>query len=624
MLSHTSALASEGRDRAYLADLTQRAKDLKLAQQRVWLLLGHYRRDLLGGYTSEADDPGFFLAQDGRTDPQAEMEATLAYFFSEELVGRSRQPAQCAFVARYHWLKEQLVFDEARLPPLHCERFENWYRELNPEAISLIFPSAFMNNPASMFGHTLLRIDQKGQTEQTRILAYTVNYAADVPPNQGVLYAIRGIGGGYRGYFSTIPYYLKVQEYGDIENRDIWEYRLTFSEDQVRRMLMHAWELGNAYFDYYFFKENCSYHLLSLLEVADPSLRLRERFVFWTVPAETVRLLAQEPDLVEEVVYRPSRITQIKRKRESLSPEARRWLGQVIENPARVQSPEFAGMPVETRAAVLDAASDYFRYKSATDRASAEAYQHKQQSVLVARSKLRVPSPPVSIKPFTSSPEQGHKTSRAGIGVGWRGSELITEVTLRAAYHDLLDPDVGYGSTEQIELLAATIRHYPDRNQVRLERFTFADVISISPMDSLFTSPSWKVSAGLETVRDERDKLFSNWNVNGGFGAAFETRWLGRETFFGFAEVDANYSDAYTDDHRVGGGVTGGVLLRLSDHWKALATGSYLGYPIGDQSDDARAFVGVRYTLQQNWALRFEFRHRDHDDQGVFSVQAFF
>jgi hypothetical protein len=35
-------------------------------------------------------------------------------------------------------------------------------------------------------------------------------------------------------------------------------------------LLMHAWELGNASFDYFFFKENCSYHLLSLLEYADP------------------------------------------------------------------------------------------------------------------------------------------------------------------------------------------------------------------------------------------------------------------------------------------------------------------------------------------------------------------
>lgn len=36
-----------------------------------------------------------------------------------------------------------------------------------------------------MFGHTFLRIDQVGQTEQTRILAYTINFAAEVPPTRG-------------------------------------------------------------------------------------------------------------------------------------------------------------------------------------------------------------------------------------------------------------------------------------------------------------------------------------------------------------------------------------------------------------------------------------------------------
>ena len=149
-------------------------------------------------------------------------------FRSDELVGRSKQPAQCAFIARYHWLDEHLRLDPERLPPQRCERFENWYAELNPDAITLIFASAFMNNPASMFGHTLLRVDQKDQTEHTRILAYTINYAADVPPDPGLMYAVYGIGGGYRGYFSTVPYYLKVQEYGDIENRDLWEYRLNF------------------------------------------------------------------------------------------------------------------------------------------------------------------------------------------------------------------------------------------------------------------------------------------------------------------------------------------------------------------------------------------------------------
>jgi hypothetical protein len=117
---------------------------------------------------------------------------------------------------------------------------------------------------------------------------------------EGLDYPVRGIFGGYRGQFSTVPYYLKVQEYRDIENRDIWEYRLNFNEQQIRRLLMHAWELGHASFDYFFFKENCSYHLLSLLEYADPSLHLTERFRFWTVPADTVRVLAAEPGLVRD------------------------------------------------------------------------------------------------------------------------------------------------------------------------------------------------------------------------------------------------------------------------------------------------------------------------------------
>ncbi|MER3424816.1 MAG: hypothetical protein C4293_17935, partial [Nitrospiraceae bacterium] len=271
--------AAETTDQAYLAELIRRSSEAKLSQERYWHLLLHYRPNIWGGYTSDADDPGFFLAPNGKTDPQAELEATLAEFFSNELVGRSQQPAQCAFIARYHWLKQVLALDDHRLPPQRCERWESWFAGMNPRSVTLIFPSAYMNNPASMFGHTFLRIDQKGQTEGTRILAYTINFAAELPPDAGIDFAIRGIFGGYKGYFSTLPYYIKVQEYRDIENRDIWEYRLNFTDEQLRRLLMHAWELGNAYFDYFFFKENCAYQLLTLLEVANPDWHLTDRFL---------------------------------------------------------------------------------------------------------------------------------------------------------------------------------------------------------------------------------------------------------------------------------------------------------------------------------------------------------
>lgn len=620
----TPTYAASGPSGRYLDELIARAAELSLAQERTWHLLLHYGKSVWGGYASEADDPGFFLSPEGHRDPWAELDATLTQFFSGELVGRSKQPAQCAFIARYHWLNEHLRFDPERLPPQRCVRFENWYAELNPDAITLIFASAFMNNPASMFGHTLLRVDQKEQTEHTRILAYTINYAADVPPDPGLMYAFYGIGGGYRGFFSTVPYYLKVQEYGDIENRDLWEYRLSFDRAQVRRLLMHAWELGNASFDYYFFKENCSYHLLSLLEVADPSLHLRDQFTFWTVPADTVRLLGRQPGLVADIVYRPARSSVIKRTRDALTAREQHWLGLILEHPEQAGSEDFGALPLRRRALVLDLASDYFLYRAATSPERRDAYKAKNRTVLVERSRLRVRSEAVPIPPFTSPPDTGHATSRVGLGIGWRNDELFEEVTIRPGYHDLLDPDAGYTPDAQIELLSARVRHYEDRDQTRLDGFTLASVVSLSPVDALFHPPSWKVSAGLQTLSNDRCGLCSEWNGNGGIGVAIESGWSGREVLFAFAEADANYSEGHEEHHRVGGGGTVGILATLGERWKVLGSATYLGYPLGDRSDDLRAFAGLRLTIRQNWAARFEFNHRDDDDQGVFSVQAFF
>ena len=611
-------------DSTYLAELIDKGLETKLAGEREWHLLLHYRKNLFGGYTSEQDDPGFFMSPDGKTDPQAELDATLKQFFSEELVGRSKQPAQCAFIARYHWLRERLQFDDSRLPKMACERFDRWFNDFEAQSITLIFPSAFLNNPASMFGHTFLRIDQRGQTEQTRILAYTINYAAYVPPDAGIAYPIRGMFGGYSGYFSTYPYYLKVQEYRDIENRDIWEYRLNFSEDQVRRLLMHSWEMGNASFDYFFFKENCSYHLLALLDYADPSLHLTDEFLVWTVPADTVRLIASKPGLVSGIAYRPSRSNVIRRKRESLPGSERELAHRITQDLGELTTPTFAQLGLAKQAFLLDLASDYLRYRVETTDSPPPELKERNRAILTARSQLRIPSPEFTVVPFAKQPEVGHKTSRTTVGAGWRNDDTFEEISVRAGYHDLLDPEVGYTPNAQIELASISLRHYNRVDQTRVERATLANVMSLSPIDSVFHAPSWKINMGMNTIRFGDCQLCSNGVVNGGIGAAVESHWLKREVFFAFAEAEANYSNAYDERHRIGGGSTVGMLTDLTDRWKLMATGSYLGYVLGDKSDDIRWFVGSRYTLSQNWALRLDYNHRDRDNDVVFSMQAFF
>jgi hypothetical protein len=620
-LTGTAKAQPEGS--SYLHELIQRATTRALHEQRYWHLLLHYRPTIAGGFESEADEAGFFLAPNGKTNPKAELEATLTQFFSAELVGRSRQPARCAFIARYNWHKTELAFDESRLPAQRCERFQSWLAELSPASVTLIFPSAYMNNPSSMFGHLLLRVDQKGQTEQTRILSYTVNYSADVTTNNGIVFAVLGVTGGFRGYFSTHPYYVKAREYGDFENRDIWEYRLNLSEDQLERLLMHTWEMGNASFDYFFFKENCAYHILSLLDVADPDLRLTDRFWLYTFPSDGVRMIAEKPGLVKETIFRPSRSTQIRRGRQALSPDEQRWLARIIANPSLAQAESFINMPPQRQALVLDVASDYLLYRVATEEEN-DIYRERNKSVLVARSNLKVPPLPIEVTPTSAAPEQGHRIMRTGLGVGWRDGEFFSELNFRVAFHDLLDAENGYTPDAQIELLSLALRRYPRSDHTRVERLTLVNIVSLSPMDAFFKSPSWKVSTGFDTIQYNNCRFCRVGNFNLGIGAAVESSWLKREVYFGFAEVASEYGRVFNSDFRFGGGATAGTLVDITGRLKFALSGTYLNFPLGDRSHEWRISAGQRYTLHKNLSLRFEFNQRPRTREYLLNLHAYF
>jgi hypothetical protein len=159
----------------------------------------------------------------------------------------------------------------------------------------LVFTSAYLNNPASLFGHTLLRLDRRGEPASTQLLAYAVSYAADDSGSTGLMYGIKGIAGGFTGYFELQSYDRLVRTYSDIENRDIWEYRLNLTPGQMARLVAHLWELREVRFDYYFFSENCAWQLLTLLEVADPSRVLSDRFALWVAPPDVLRLINAKP-----------------------------------------------------------------------------------------------------------------------------------------------------------------------------------------------------------------------------------------------------------------------------------------------------------------------------------------
>ncbi len=554
---------------SHLHELITRARAQALWNEPTWQKLLHYKKNLLGGYTSQVDGSDFFNATTGKTNPQAEMEATLARFFSTAPVVPTTLPPQCRFIARYQWLKQKLEFDVSRMPNDRCVPFEELRDALQPEAITIIFPSAHPNSPSSMFGHTFARIDRQGQVRETRMLDFTINYAAQVDSQSTFVYAVKGLTGGFQGRFNVLPYHLKLREYVQMENRDLWEYRLNLTPQQVEIILQHAYELIPTYFDYYFFTENCAYHLLSLLEVAIPDLDLTDEFKGWTIPVDTLKLLDKKHGLVASVTYHPSSKAVIESRRAALSTQENILATQAYQQGTTSIEMPLKTLPPERQAAVLDLAFDYLRYDKIRNAAAIGSdLTPVERSMLLTRSKIKVRSDPPQIPQPTTRPDQGHDTSRFTVAAGISNNSGFTQLGWRAAYHDFMDPSPGYAWNSKLDFFNTELRYHDDTQSTEVHKFTVIDILSLEPRDNFFKHISWNATLGWKN-RAIGNQRHGALVMEGGPGLAYEIPFLQRSLAYGLLQMGGEYSNQYNNNAIATAGFLGGLLLKINTAWTA-------------------------------------------------------
>lgn len=608
---------------AYLAELTAAADAAHLASDPEWIALLHYEPLHFGrGVRSTAETAWFFQAPTGRTDPQAELRATLAKFFDAEATLRDDEPIQCALRARFQWLVERLAIDISRLPQPSCDAYDEWRTALDARAATLIFPEAYMNNPSSLFGHTLLRLDAGDGTARSDLLSYGVNFSADTGTDGGIPFAYKGILGYYPGRFSVDPYYDILSRYGDTEARDIWEYPLTLTRAEVDLLIAHLWELRGVDFSYYFFDENCSYQILALLDVARPSLRLTAQFPAWVIPADTVRAIGREPGLIGTPSYRASLATELRHDARELPSGAPPLVSALADGRLAPDAPEIAALAAPARAAVLGDAYRLFRVRYANTRALDPDEQRRARAILLARSEVPIEGDPLPPPPTPAvRPDEGHRSDRAALGTGVRNGQYYVEAAIRPAYHDLLDPLGGYTAGAQIDFMALALRYYTKHRDFRVERFTLVDIVSLTPWDAFFHPISWSVGTGLDNRllpnghNDLQEEYI--WHNHLGGGLAFAP-WPGAIAY-GLAEAVVDWSPALNDNFAVGPEARAGLFAGPhDDRWRAELYGSVTGFVIGDQSQWYRGGLDLRLTLAPQMDLRGDISgNRDFDQDWI-------
>lgn len=420
-----------------------------------------------------------------------------------------------------------------------------------------------------------------------------------------MLYIWRGLAGGYPGNFSIVPYVSKIQEYSNLENRDIWEYSLKLEPEEISRLIDHLWELRNINFDYYFFDENCSFRLLELIEVARPGKNILKGFRFIEEPVNSVRTLYQQ-ELVTELVYRPSKASELQADINALTPHEQGMASQLLDDPGFANSEEFLSSPPERRHLMARTALRTLRLKERKNERTAAVAERGLQLLQI----MQANPPQAVIIPQPAAPETGHSTQMISLGAGQLGSENFAELRYRLTYHELTDNPSGFLEGAQIEALDMHLR-YSESDALTLESLDLINIKSLSPRNAFIKPLSWFVQAGWEhaNVYEERDMVGF---VQGGAGLSW--RW-GALQPYALAAARLEHNDAYKPFIEAGAGSSLGLLWYHPAAQLNLVTDGFY-FENGEYRYRAQAELNVPLSRQS--ALRLEWRQdfwRDDNEQ---------
>lgn len=593
---------------SFLLSFSVAAKNLSVDPQ--WLALLHYQQQFIGADESTIDSDNFFLSPDGKYDAEAELQATVNLF---EKTNDTEK--KCLFPARYKWLKKQGLLHK---PFPKCPEWESFYDDIRPAGATLLFTNAYMNNPASLFGHTLLRIDtaRKG----TQLLAHGANYGALTGEENGILFAIYGLTGGYYGGFTVKRYYDVINLYNNIENRDIWELNLNLTPEELDMLMAHLWEVGQTQSRYYFFTENCSYMLLELLDAVKPDLKLAQQFPVHAIPLDTLKAVYQREGLVKHINYRPSRQNKIIYRYRQMNNQQKQVYKNIIKN----QPIDYQNLSETEKAGVLETAYQYVQYQYVAGNLELPDYRKQSFKLLKERSILSGKDNLQELKEG-KNPLQAHESAQIGIGFGHRNGTAFQQVNARPAYTSLLDNSYGLLSGAEINFLNTSFRHYDNDNKYVLENINIIGIQSLSPVDFMFQPISYNINLDLgRQFNPETQKEGYGITVHGGAGGSIAL--TDNIKMFSFVNNYLSYGGFLPHNSWAGLAPQIGIYADY-DKWRLLASVEKI-FATSRFADKIKYKAGFSYDLSKNTAIQLNYKfnenHGHDEEETMLNFQLFY
>ncbi len=545
-------------------------------QLEQWYKLLHYEGDV-SNIQSAILSPEFFLSPDGRNNPEQELKKNIAEMQNTLTTQDPDQHPQCKFKGRYIWLKQQGMLNGAK--EIHCPSYEKWRGENTITSISYILATGYFSNPASFYGHTLVKFNSKNSN---KLLDETINYGAIIPDDENpISYIIKGISGLYEAGFTHRQYYYHNHRYGSAQLRDQWEYEFDLTQPEADLLSAHAWELLGKKFDYYFFTKNCAYRMAEIFELAN-SIDIIPENPLYILPQSVIQKIGGASRngklLVKNIIYHPSQQTSFSSAYQNLKNDQKILLALIIEHPETIDSDSYKNLTDKEKLNLVEILSLYYQYQKNKYPDKSNSIKRKQARILKERFSLPVSDyTPEIIRP--EAPHNGRKPGLIRIGAGIiQNKKEIARLTIRPAYYD--DLDAGPGHIKNGELSMGEVDLYITSNKASLNRLTFVQIQSSAYRSTNLPGDSanlWRLSASYEKLPGHCQTC-STPVVQGDIGTALSSR------------------DQWVLNTYVGGGVTDNVDQNGFSFARAAAL-SILHF----NSISIRTELQIRHHLNSRW-----------------------
>lgn len=529
-----------------------------------WLKLLHYQNNI-----SEIKSKDFFLSKNGHKSPTDELKSTIEGFLSPSLVDNNQHP-QCQFPARLLWLKNHLG-TKLIVPEIQCPNLYKWQTDRPTSSMSLVFVTGYLGNPASFFGHLLMKFNlETGVVKNdSPLLDTSYNFGAHSGPQDNpIKFITYGLFGGYQASFTEQVFYAHEFEYAENEQRELWEYELSLSDYDLALLRSHLWELKNKKFTYYFINGNCATQMAKFVGIVlDTPILVPNQP--WDMPLDIftsiTKIKHQGKPLVKRTYKRESKYSRIYKKYINLDSHERSTAKNIITDLSTLDSPAFNDQNIDRKAKILSLLFDYYELTiSDHDASESDIEQAKQKKRALLLKRLSFPATELEWDEIKSAPPHlAQNPQKVALSLG-NNSELGTvgALQLRFAYYDFLALETARFKNSNASFFDAEVRFNQDK--IWLKKFDLFNVATLNTLQvDLFENDrfAWSTKFTIE----QKDLSCNSCEKVRWYGAMGKATHIWEDiSIYATPELMVDISDIHDSTM----GVNLGVLYTANSFWK--------------------------------------------------------